>query len=281
MNLARDAARAPLAALFLALSAAAQVAASPGFTLDAWTLDAGGGGGASLGAASWGSLASAGGALASPSYGALVGFCGPAQPLDGSEPVLFGLAPHAGPAEGGTPAVLSGVHLDQLGPAPAIAVGGSPAGGVSTLSSTHVALTTPSGPPGPADVTASGGASAATAPGGFVYTPAVTSPAFAHRGGTLAISDWGPPGGSFELRFAFTTTAVPLPPYGTLLIGPSPTFPIASGAYPSPGGIHTASLPIPNDASLVGVALHFQSAAVTSLAPLAIVLTNLTSTTLL
>src|SRR5262245_22557410 len=89
-----------LALCWIAPALPAQIAGSPGYRLHAWTLDADGGGAASLSKSAWGSLASAGGSTGSPSYGAVVGFLGAAEPAAGNAPVVFGVAPHFGTKDG-------------------------------------------------------------------------------------------------------------------------------------------------------------------------------------
>lgn len=95
--------------------------------------------------------------------------------------------------------------------------------------------------------------------------PGVSSSPCRSPGDALTIDNFGPAGGSFQLLVSTATTNVPLPPFGTLLIGPTPLV-VVTGLVPYPGisGPHTLRAAIPNDPAFRGVSFHFQSIAVTS-----------------
>jgi hypothetical protein len=80
-------------------------------------------------------------------------------------------------------------------------------------------------------------------------------------GGSIRVDDWGPVG-LFVLGASTATTSIPVPPFGTQLIGPTPLVTLAIAAYPGPAGPHTLLLPIPGNPAFQGASLHFQSLAV-------------------
>ncbi|MCC6670680.1 MAG: hypothetical protein IT458_06450 [Planctomycetes bacterium] len=92
--------------------------------------------------------------------------------------------------------------------------------------------------------------------------PGVSSNPCRSPGDTLQIDDYGPGGASFVLFFSTAMQNQPLPPFGTLLIGPTPILAL-TGVVPYPGfsGPHAQLLPIPNNPALRGLSLHFQSLA--------------------
>jgi hypothetical protein len=84
-------------------------------------------------------------------------------------------------------------------------------------------------------------------------------------GGTLRIDDYGPATAAFMLGASTHTGSTPIPPFGTLEIGPSPLWILLGPiAYPGISGPQTVNVPIPNNPALQGVSLHFQSLALTS-----------------
>lgn len=91
--------------------------------------------------------------------------------------------------------------------------------------------------------------------------PAVASSPCVSLNDNLRVDDFGPAGSSFLLCASFGTQNLPLPPYGTLLIGPS--IAILAGPLPYPGlsGPHTLSLTVPGIPALNGLTVHFQSLA--------------------
>lgn len=91
-----------------------------------------------------------------------------------------------------------------------------------------------------------------------------TSPC-APPGGNARIDNVGPAGDAFAVFAALSETNVPLPPYGTLEIGPSPIVMLYGPLlYPGTTGPHTAQLALPNVPSLVGASLYFQTLRLTA-----------------
>ncbi|HEU4418115.1 MAG TPA: choice-of-anchor tandem repeat NxxGxxAF-containing protein [Planctomycetota bacterium] len=92
--------------------------------------------------------------------------------------------------------------------------------------------------------------------------PAIAASQCTPVGGTIRIDDYGPGGGAYVMVASTTTTFIPLPPWGTLLIGPSPLVILAGPVlYPGSSGPSTTLLPIPPNPQFVGVTLHFQTLA--------------------
>ena len=273
----------PLAGALLAASTAAQVAASPLYRLDTFAFDASGGGQSSPASAGWNHAADAGGALGSPGFTAHLGLLGAVDPEPTNAPVVFGATPPFGPGAGGTPVTVSGLHFQHLGAGPTVTarVGGTPVVGLSVLSDTQLAFTTPSGALGPALLEVASVYGSDADPDGFVYTPAVVASAVAPIGGAVTVTDYGPPGVLFSLQMSPVATSIPLPPWGTLLIGPAPLIKVVEKQYPAPDGVHVLPLPVPSDPSLAGAVVHFQAAAVLSFTPLVLVLTNRSTTLVL
>ena len=84
-------------------------------------------------------------------------------------------------------------------------------------------------------------------------------------GDKLQVDDFGPAGASFVLFLSTATQSLHWPPFGTLLIGPTPILALTGVvAYPGLSGPDTQWLPIPSDLALRGLALHFQSFALVS-----------------
>jgi hypothetical protein len=97
---------------------------------------------------------------------------------------------------------------------------------------------------------------------GVLCGTAVASSPCRSPGDTVRIDDFGPVGASFVLFLSTAAQNMPWPPFGTLLIGPTPILPV-TGVVPYPGlsGPHRQLLPIPNNPELRGLSLHFQSLA--------------------
>jgi hypothetical protein len=175
-----------------------------------------------------------------------------------------------------------GLHFDRNGTAGivGVAVGGQPATAVNVLSDTTLTAVAPPGAYGPADVTVSTALGLGRAPQAYVYSPGLVASAVAWQTGTLSIANYGPPGASFQTQFSTAATSIPLPPFGTLLIGPAPILDgIALTLYPA-SGVSEIAVPVPSSPSAAGVTLHFQSAAILSFAPLDVKLVNRASTLL-
>ncbi|MBK8975458.1 MAG: hypothetical protein IPM29_06000 [Planctomycetes bacterium] len=103
---------------------------------------------------------------------------------------------------------------------------------------------------------------------GVLCGPGVASNPCRSLGDTLDIDDFGPAGASFVLFLSTAAQSLHWPPYGTLLIGPTPILPV-TGVVPYPGtsGPHRVSLPIPNSPVLHGLSLHFQTLALLTAGP--------------
>ncbi|TAJ23714.1 MAG: hypothetical protein EPO68_02520, partial [Planctomycetota bacterium] len=216
--------RGALLSLLLAAPLAAQLPSSPGYSVIDWQLASAGGPLASNGFASHAALLWTGGQLASANHTVEIGFLAAHDPQPTNAPVIFAIAPGFGTKDGGAPVALSGINFDKLGSGAsfALSIGGASATSVSVVSNTQATATTPAGAMGPADVVASTTFGAGTLAGGYVYTPAVVASPTAVPGGSLTVKNYGPLGGLFELWWSPVTTFIPFPPYGTILIGPSP-----------------------------------------------------------
>lgn len=108
--------------------------------------------------------------------------------------------------------------------------------------------------------------------------PSVSAVASAAHGGPLRVDDWGPSGALFALFLSTARTSLPLPPFGTLLIGPSPIVTVLGATpYPAASALHTLVLTVPNVPGLAGATLYWQSLSVQGTAG---TLTNRTETLL-
>ncbi len=163
-------------AAFAAVAAgasSAQQPQSPGYTLLDWALDGGGGGTCSLGHAAYAALPGLSGAeMTSLSYRASIGFLAANDPQPTNAPVVFGVAPDCGPLAGDTAITVSGLNFEKLGAGAtlSVSVGGSAAGSLAVASDTMLTCTTPPGPAGSADVSASSLHGTGTLAEGFHYT---------------------------------------------------------------------------------------------------------------
>jgi len=279
--------RAAALSMFLAILAPSswgQLASTASFQLLDFALAGGGGGSCSTGFAGNLSLPPfPGGPMLSIDHEGEIGFLAGNDPQPTNAPVVFGVVPNLGPAAGGTPVTISGLNFDKFGVAPSVTVtvAGTAASAVNVLGDTQISCLTPAGSPGPGPVTVSSAFGSDTLPGGFVHTPAVISSPTVAVGGSLLIENYGPVGVVFQTYFSTVATSVSLPPFGTLLIGPSPLALLVSGAYPAPNGIAASSIPVPNDPALSGLVAHFQSVAILSVFPFSVMLTNRSTTTVL
>jgi hypothetical protein len=261
----------------------AQLPASTNWTIQDWQFASAGGPECSTGFAAHTALLWVGAHAASPNYAAEIGFLGAHDPEPTNAPVVFAITPYFGPQQGGSAIALSGINFDKFGVGPsfALTIGGAPATGLSVVSNTQVTATTPAGAMGPANVVASTSFGSDSVPGGFIYTPAVVASATAVPGGTIQVKNYGPLGALFDLWWSPVTTFIPLPPYGTILIGPTPATKQASGFYIGPDGINTKTFPVPSGPGLSGLQVHFQSVSIIVTPTLSIQLTNRSTTTLL
>jgi hypothetical protein len=194
-------------------------------------------------------------------------------------PHVFAVAPGAGPKEGGTPLSITGLNFDKPGVAGALTVqiGDSPPIATTAVSDTEIQLVSPGGAAGPVAVEVTTPYGSDSLEAGFVHWPAVVVSSPAAVGATADIENYGPSGGLFETWASTATTSIPLPPWGTLLIGPAPLLKVvAATAYPGGSLPDLAALPIPANPGLVGVDVHLQSIAL--LPGPVIVLTNRSTT---
>jgi hypothetical protein len=84
-------------------------------------------------------------------------------------------------------------------------------------------------------------------------------------GGSVRIDDYGPLGGVYVMAASTVATSIPLPFWGTLLIGPNPIVILAGPTfYPGSSGPSTTLLPIPPNPQFQGLSLHFQTLALGS-----------------
>jgi hypothetical protein len=95
--------------------------------------------------------------------------------------------------------------------------------------------------------------------------PGIASSPCTSPGDAIELQNFGTAGSSFLACASFTTQNVTIPGFGALLIGPGPIA-VLTGIVPYPGinGPHTLSLPLPNNAAFRGLALNFQSLAITA-----------------
>ncbi len=274
-------ARALLFASLAAGAASAQLASSTNFQLDSAGLGGAGGGACSPATAALALQDSFGddAPLTSTNFQVEVGF----QALfdvDVDQPRIVDVSPGFGTVDGGTPITICGLHFDRGGTAAPLTVdvGGQPASSVVVVSDTTVTAVTPPGSFGPADVTITTALGTTVDAGGYIYSPGLTSSPEAWQTGVLRIANYGPAGGTFQTAYSTVTTSIPLPPFGTLLIGPSPIFDaIPSTPYPA-SGVALAEVTVPVNPTLAGVTFHLQSVAVLSLVPLDVRLVNRSST---
>ena len=95
--------------------------------------------------------------------------------------------------------------------------------------------------------------------------PAVAASPCTPVGGSVRIDDYGPLGGVYVMAASTVATSIPLPFWGTLLIGPNPIVILAGPTfYPGSSGPSTTLLPIPPNPQFQGLSLHFQTLALGS-----------------
>jgi len=264
--------------LVLAPPATAQLAASPGFQLTDLSFESATGGMVSpnfVAHVALGEIQSDA-AMSSPGFTAEVGFLAAHDPDPGLAPEVFSVGPFSGPREGGTLLTIRGSNFTKTGGGPStqVLIGGMPATGVVLQSDTELSCVTTAGPMGLADVVVSNAHGAAAAGNAFVYHPAVLASANAPVGGQHVVRNFGEPGALCAMSYGLTETFIPLGAWGTLLIGPAPTFQILNGvAYPVGGEIKTV-YPIPEDATLAGFTIFFQSVEIVVGPTLGITFTN-------
>ncbi len=262
----------------MASTARAQLAASPSFQLDGAELGAAADAACSPAFAAFGSARGpAQGMLASASFGAEVGFLGVHDPTAGSAPLVFGVTPPLGTMDGGTAVTVCGMHFFDQGAAGPVTVqvAGNPASVPTVLSDTQVSAVTPATPPGPNAVAVTTLQGAASEPDAFLSTPAVQLPPSIVSGVGFELRNYGAVGGFFDVYASPTATSIPVPPYGTLLIGPAPIVNVFAGVpYPAPGAVHVQPVTLNVMPALIGASLHVQTLAILSIVPLDVRLTN-------
>ena len=272
-----------LAFTVLAGSASAQLPESSSFAVEGLVLGtATGGGASSVGVAAFPAVQAAGATdLASAGFTAEVGFLGAFDPLDVDRPLVFAITPSFGPMEGGTPITVHGLGLDD--PSVTLGIDGQPATGVIVDSGTQLSAVSPIGDSGPHGVEVQTSLGADTFDDGFVHTPAILVAPFGVLGCTLETRNFGPVGGLFRLYFSFSTGVTPLPPYGTLLLGPNPAAVFSFGplgVYPGPDGVLELDLNLITNPALAGSTVYWQTLSIVSLVPVDIRLTNAQATAL-
>jgi hypothetical protein len=259
--------------------AAAQLAHAGNCRLEAYVLDAAGGGTASLNVAAHTSLGETGRVMSAGLLSAQIGFLGANDPQTSNAPVVFGVQPAFGPKAGGTPISISGMNFGKFGTAAnvSVTIGGQPVSDLVVQSETLITATTPAGSSGPHDVVVSGGLGASPSPGTFLHTPAITTTPVVDIGGTLVIRNYGPVGGDFQTVVSLTPWSAPTK-FGPLLVGPVIFTLISTTAYPPSDGVHALPVPVPNEPVLHGLTVYFQSLSITGFGPLQGALTNASAT---
>ncbi|MBU3867072.1 Ig-like domain repeat protein [Streptomyces sp. 4503] len=87
-------------------------------------------------------------------------------------PVVTDVSPSTGSVAGGETIILTGTGLTFV---TGVTIGGVPAASFESYSDTLLAVVTPPGVPGPADITVTTAGGSVTVPGGFTYTAATTT----------------------------------------------------------------------------------------------------------
>jgi len=272
--------------LLLAPDGRAQISSSASYELADFVFDCAGGGTASVGFSAQVTIGGdTGGTSSSTNYRAGLGILETTDPKPALAPVFFAATPDFGPRAGGTPVTISGLNFDKLGVGPSLTVnvGGSLATGVNVLSSTRLTATVPAGTgvnggAGPQPVTVATSLGSSTDADGFTYTPAIRITPITKQKAQVVFRNYGPPGQPFWLFYSYLPTFGNTK-FGKILIGPAPIyqlFPLL--AYPSPDGIHSITLTVPNDPILDYVTIYWQSLAITQFGPVKGKLTNGQST---
>lgn len=215
--------------------------------------------------------------LASASYSAEVGFLAMHDPGATKAPLIFSLTPEYGFMDEDTALTVGGMNFVQGGNAGSVSleVGGLLVGDLSVVSDTQLTGTVLASSSGPKDVKVTSEIGSETRDDGFVHTPGLWLPEALDVGTVLTMKNYGPIGASFDVWVSPNQTFIPLPPFGVIEIGPAPIFSVLSGVtYPAPDGVHTVASLVPDNPTLVGVKLHFQTVAVLSIVPLDVRLTN-------
>ena len=257
----------------------AQVATSTNYQLADFSLDAGGGGIASIGNGTWVSVGiTSGGTLSSSNYQAGVGILETTDPVPQNAPILFGLTPDYGNKAGGSLITVSGYNFDKFGVGPSVTmtIDGVPATGLSVLSNTQLTATVPAGVSGIQNVVVTSSLGSGSDPDAWLYTPAVISTEATQVGGEMDIRNYGTPGNAI-IMLAAGGTGSGGTQFGTFLLSPHFIFVFFGLPYPGPDGIHTFHTNVPNMPVLSGFTVYFQSLEATSLSPVLGQFTNRSS----
>ncbi|HYC77716.1 MAG TPA: FG-GAP-like repeat-containing protein, partial [Planctomycetota bacterium] len=108
------------------------------------------------------------------------------------------------------------------------------------------------------------------APGPRVFlnaTRQTANRASVFAGAAASLDVYGPPGGAWWLFASPSVAALPLPPFGTVLLDPAAATSVAAGVHPAGGlgaAVSTVSLVVPPGPGLTGLALHWQGVDVAS-----------------
>jgi hypothetical protein len=275
-----------LLALLLAPDGRAQISSSSSYSLGDFVFDSAGGGTASVGFSAHVSIgAVTGGTSTSPNFRSGLGILETNKPMPALAPVFFAATPDFGPRAGGTPVTISGLNFDKLGVGPSLTVnvGGGLATGVTVLSSTQLTARVPAGTgvnggAGPRPVTVTTSLGSSTNAEGYVYTPAVRVTPITRQKAQVVFRNYGPPGQPFVQFYSYLPTFGNTK-FGKILIGPAPIyqlFPLLF--YPSPDGISSITLTVPDDPILDYVTIYWQSLDITQFGPVKGKLTNGQST---
>lgn len=281
MSVPRSLCRLVVLGAVLVPMARAQVATSTNYQLADFTLDAGGGGMASIGNGAWVSVGvTDGGTLSSTNYLAGVGILETTDPVPQNAPILFGLTPDFGTNAGGSLVTVSGYNFDKFGVGPTVTmtVNGIPATGITVLSNTKLTATVPAGDPGPQGVVVTSSLGSGSDPDAWIYTPAVISTESTQVGGEMDIRNYGTPGNSLIL-LAAGSTGFGGTQFGPFLLGHPFSFLFYGIPYPGPDGIHEFHVNVPNAPILSGFTVYFQSFEATQFSPVQGLFTNRSSVT--
>lgn len=281
MSVIRSISRLVVLGAVLAPFAHAQISSSPNYQLADFVLDGGGGGAASAGYGGWVAVGTtSGGGLSSTNYLAGVGILSTSDPIPADEPIIFGISPGRGTNAGGTAITVSGWNFDKFGVGPSVTmdIAGNPTTGLSVLTNTQLTATTPLGDPGPQNVVVTSSLGSGSNPRAWIYTPAVISTEFTQVGGQMDLRNYGTVGNSF-ITLAAGAAGYGGTQFGPFLLSQPFIFLMYGVPYPSPDGIHTLHVNVPNAPILSGMTVHFQSLEATQYGPIVGQFTNASTVT--
>lgn len=239
--------------LALALPLAAQSASSPTFFLVAGEAGSGGSCQSFLHHLTGTSSAGAPAARAvSPSYVLLGGFPAAIEAPAVGTPWLCGVDPALAPLLGGTPLVLHGTELN-LGPAPAITVGGQAAATGARTNATIQTVLPPQPQPGYQPVVVQGPFGSSTLPRGIGVLPLLDLPVAHQANVPFALRYIGAQGDFVVIGLASATSpfTLPFPPFHHgLQLDLSSLLVLPMQPVTSPDGILSLALPATPSASI-------------------------------